>query len=229
MTDAEIWKPFPGYEGYYEVSSTGRVRRCSLLKPLRSTWGYLTVSPTAPDRGQVRVCIHRMVLEAFVGPAPTPQHVVNHINGNKHDNRVENLEWVTQSENISHAYRTGLKKRYYGMANKSRKLTDEKVSQILQMVANRVEQEEICATFGVSQSTVSAIVNGRRWPHVPRPPELANRRKFGSDKLNERQVIEIRSLIANRRQSFRKIAAHYGVDEGTIRAIAYGKTWKHVS
>jgi len=170
-----------------------------------------------------------MVLEAFAGPPPSPKHVANHINGNKHDNRAENLEWVTQSENIYHAYRTGLKKRYYGTANHYTKLTEEKVSELLKMVADRVEQDVICKTFNVSQVTVSAIVNGRRWPHVPRPPELANRRKFGSDKLSDDQVREIRSLCNRRAQSFRKIAAHYGVDEGTVRAIAHGRTWKHIS
>jgi len=229
MKTVEIWKPFPGYEGFYEVSSLGNVRRCSPLKPSKSTWGYLTVAPTAPDRGQTRVCVHRMVLEAFAGPPPTPKHVANHINGNKHDNRAENLEWVTQSENILHAYRIGLKKRYFGTANAFTKLTEEKVAELLQMVANRVDQETICKKFNVSQATVSGIVSGRRWAHVPRPPELENRVKFGSDKLSEAQVREIRELARTKAHSNRELAARYGVDEANIRAIAKGKTWKHVS
>jgi predicted XRE-type DNA-binding protein len=228
MKTNEMWKPFPGYEGYYEVSSMGNVRRCSLLKPSATTWGYLTVAPTAPDRGQTRVVVHRKVLEAFSGPPPSPHHVANHINGDKHDNRIDNLEWVTQSENVSHAYRTGLKKRYFGTANAFSKLTEEQVSEILIMVANRVGQKEICAAFGIPQKTVSDIVNGRRWSHVPRPPELDHRRKYGKDKLSEEQVREIRQLVGTKTKSNRQIAALYGVNEANIRAIASGKTWKHV-
>lgn len=105
------WKPVHGYEGLYEVSNYGDIR--SVAK------GGIILSPAKDDHGYFRVClyhngtaknkrIHRLVAEAFL-PNESRLPEVNHINGNKTDNKVENLEWVSTKENIIHAYRSGLK------------------------------------------------------------------------------------------------------------------------
>ena len=104
----ETWKAIPGYEGLYEVSDQGRVRSFrrvangQLLRPGRMPQGHLSV---ALGRGNSQ-CVHKLVLLAFVGPAPD-KHECCHNNGNPADNRLENLRWGTRSENIKDAVRHG--------------------------------------------------------------------------------------------------------------------------
>ena len=109
----EEWRDIRGYEGYYQVSNFGNVRGiarrgCSgkVLKPSLSTTGYPFVVLSVGCEAKSRK-IHRLVAEAFV-PNPDGLPEVNHINGDKEDFRIENLEWVTHKENLQHAARTGL-------------------------------------------------------------------------------------------------------------------------
>lgn len=109
----EQWRPVPGYEGYYEVSDQGRVRSLDRLivyvngdrhytkGKLKSVSdngnGYLSVS-LSRNNSDVRRYVHRLVLEAFVGPAPEGMEAC-HGNAKRHDNRLSNLRWDTRVEN----------------------------------------------------------------------------------------------------------------------------------
>lgn len=111
----EVWKPIKGFEGIYEVSSNGNVRNAKgrHLKPFMIRQGYLMVELfNHYERTHARV--NRLVAEAFI-PNPNNKSEVNHRNGDKTDNSVLNLEWATKSENMIHAYRSGLqtKGRYH--------------------------------------------------------------------------------------------------------------------
>lgn len=115
----EIWKDIEGYEGLYQVSNLGNVKslrkridkgKChryfdeKILKPIETNRGYLRVK-LCKDRKIKKIRVHRLVAEAFI---KRPELEVNHIDGNKKNNKVENLEWVTQRENKQHAWITGL-------------------------------------------------------------------------------------------------------------------------
>ena len=114
----EVWKDVLGYEGIYQVSNLGRVKRISknhlcniryqgeyYLKPLDNGKGYYRMKLS--DKGiSKRVMLHRIIAEAFI-PNLENKKVINHINCDRKDNRIENLEWTTQSENCLHAVRLG--------------------------------------------------------------------------------------------------------------------------
>ena len=101
-----------GYEGLYKVSNLGRVKRTKtnrILKNRLSTQGYIMVTLCKKSK-PFNASVHRLIAEVFI-ENPLNKEQINHINGIKHDNRIENLEWVTSSENMVHAYETGLKTR----------------------------------------------------------------------------------------------------------------------
>ena len=117
---SEIWKEVPDFEGLYEVSNYGNVRSVDRTvnhhkglqslkgkpkKPSLSTSGYLKVSLYKDNKNHNRY-IHRLVITAF--SSEEEQETVNHIDGNKLNNHISNLEWVTDKENNNHAYSTGL-------------------------------------------------------------------------------------------------------------------------
>ena len=105
----EIWRDIAGYEGLYQVSNCGRVKsfyRGGRILKQSLKRGYMFVELYLNTNGKIHI-VHRLVAQAFI-PNPLNKLEVNHINGIKTDNRVENLEWVTRSENEQHAYDTGL-------------------------------------------------------------------------------------------------------------------------
>lgn len=104
----EQWRDVLGYETLYQVSSTGRIRRNGRIKSQQiDKGGYCTVWFSKNSK-QKNLKVHRLVAEAFI-PNPECKRTVNHIDGNKRNNCVENLEWATHSENIIHANVTGLR------------------------------------------------------------------------------------------------------------------------
>lgn len=116
----EIWKDVVGYEGRYQVSNLGRVKslrmwssvqrrycqRERILKQYQNTTGYFQINLKTNGTRRLGL-VHRLVAQAFI-PNLENKREVNHINGIKADNRVENLEWCTSQYNTIHAYKTGL-------------------------------------------------------------------------------------------------------------------------
>lgn len=174
--DQEVWRPVKGYEDRYEVSSMGRVRslpnrerstrnRIVVLRPYVGDDGYPFV--TIWRNGKKRKCtIHRLVAGAFI-PNPEDKPQVNHIDGNKDNNRVSNLEWVTAAENVQHAFRVGLQEgtRQVGMRNGRAKLCDDDVLRIRQQ-RGRCRPDDLAKEYGVSVSLIRQIWRRVVWTHI---------------------------------------------------------------
>lgn len=129
----EVWKPIKDFEGYYEVSNKGRIKslkRNIILNQGNITRGYLGVS-LAKEGIHYSKRVHKLVAQAFM-PNPANKPSINHINGNKKDNRVENLEWCTPGENMQHAQKCNL---LYKGKKKIYCLEDNKIYESMQEVA----------------------------------------------------------------------------------------------
>jgi hypothetical protein len=170
----EVWK-FVGTENEdYSVSNLGRIRsnhrviiksngspqpireRIRKIKPNKK--GYCTYHV---DSGRKHIKVHSAVMAAFVGPRPEG-HQINHIDGNKSNNCLDNLEYCTGLENIRHAIKSGLIKAC-GEDSSCSKLTE---LQALEIRKSTKLHREIAVDFGVTSATVSRIKNGKRWPHL---------------------------------------------------------------
>lgn len=157
---SEEWKEIPGSDCF--ASSLGRVRL-----GLKETYGYNNSSGyksyglVIDGRRQTKR-VHRLVMLAFHGPSPLD---VNHKNGVKTDNRLENLEYCTKSENNRHAMRTGLNVPVYGTRNQFAKLTEAQVEDIL-LNMGHLSVTEIGKKFGVKNNLISYIRTGKAWRHV---------------------------------------------------------------
>jgi hypothetical protein len=173
IPSSEAWRPIVGYEGWYEVSDHGRVRR--VAGGMGARVGKVVALGTT-NRGYRRVVLHRrrqtkgrlvhhLVLEAFVGPRPAG-HECNHKDGDKTNNRPSNLEWVTKSGNAHHAVKLGLWPMNRGEKARHAKLTAAQVVEIRQL-AGTISQDEIAARYGVTQRAISFIVRRETWRHVP--------------------------------------------------------------
>ncbi len=171
----EIWKLVPSFPDY-EASNLGRLRRRVhksnipagyILKPQKVRSGYMTCrlyNPIRPGKS-FDIKVHTAIAEAFLGPRPKGC-VLNHKNGIKIDNRPDNLEYVTQSENQRHAYILGLQKGMKGKTNPSVKLTEEDVQNIRTMLAQGISQRAIAMRYGITQTTVSRIKLSKSWKHI---------------------------------------------------------------
>jgi hypothetical protein len=165
---AREFKPVAGFVGY-SVSGCGDVFSAISGKILkhRMVGGYPMVTLCGEYKKPIH--IHVLVLSSFVGKRPDG-YVANHINGIKTDNRVENLEWTTQSENVSHAYKKGLRKinkahreRCALLGKNKRSYTQEQCDEIQKKYTGaRGEINSLAKKHGISRDAVSNILRGTR-------------------------------------------------------------------
>lgn len=189
----EIWKDIQGYEGIYQVSSLGRVKSLPrenryfnslagkecvrhykerIMKLKKNRGGYMTAHLRDEENGKEDwPTVHRLVATAFI-PNPNEKPTINHKDGIKVNNFLENLEWATWSENTRHAHDNGLAKSV--IAKYAKKGSDHpqsklKESDILDIRKKRQEGmtlASIASEYGVYFSLIHKICTGEAWKHV---------------------------------------------------------------
>jgi hypothetical protein len=170
----ENYKDIQGFEGYYQVSNLGNVKRLNsitshsrrrregVLKQYKRKNGYSSVDLCVSGIKKTFL-VHRLVAFTFLNNS---KEEVNHINGIKSDNRLENLEWNTRSENQLHSIRIGLRTSK-GIKNSQSKLNESQVMEIRQMVAlNVMKKGDVAKKFNISAPTISDIISKRSWSHI---------------------------------------------------------------
>lgn len=172
----ETWKPIPGYETLYAVSDWGNVKRLERksrnpnaefilperVSKLSLSRGYFRVSLWNDNCGKV-FFVHRLVMLAFVGHSDLS---VDHINGDKTDNRLCNLRYCTLSQNTMYQHEAGRARFVRGIKNGKAKLTDEIVRQARTLLSSGLSTQKVADHFGVTKGAIQAMKEGRTWSHV---------------------------------------------------------------
>ncbi|WP_052253431.1 NUMOD4 domain-containing protein [Staphylococcus shinii] len=176
----ETWKDIEGYEDLYTISDHGQIKRKSrellidgvtrrldekVLKNFKGTLGYMHVNLYKNGKPK-QFKIHRLMMTAFVDK-PIDKNIINHIDGDKSNNLLKNLEWCSHKENSIHAYNTGLAKGGKGEENSQSRLTEKDVLNIRELYATGTfTQKELGLKFNISREQARDIINYKRWKHI---------------------------------------------------------------
>jgi hypothetical protein len=178
----EEWRKVPGVEPHIEASSLGRVRRPSfvsesvreglkntqrrtgvIFSPYIAHNGYLTIQLKANGR-RTKYTVHRLIGRAFI-EGYAPDLSINHIDGNKLNNSLGNLEWVTLARNTQHQWEIGLV-NLRGENHPSHKLKEPEVIEIRKLIKSGVSCNSIALKLGVSPAIIYKIRDRKNWAHI---------------------------------------------------------------
>jgi len=154
---SEEWQPVVGYEGLYEVSSLGRIRRVKILSPALKKHGYLQVSLVDGNGGRKSLRLHRLVAEAFI-PNPEGKPQVNHLDENPLNNCANNLAWATAEENTNYGSRT----EKASAKNGCRTPVVQISPQALAVVAQYESQSAAARATGINLASINACLRGKQ-------------------------------------------------------------------
>ncbi len=177
----EIWLDIPDYKGLYQASSLGRIKsidrkilcrdgrekliKGTVLSPSKNKHGYLAVALCLKGVPQTHT-VHKLVSKTFLGLRPNHMQV-NHLDGDKTNNAISNLEYCTPSDNTRHAFATGLNPSK-GEANTSAKLKTDDIKSIVARASNGETLRSIASSYGLVVSSIWSIVNNKAWRHIER-------------------------------------------------------------
>lgn len=153
----EEWRPVVGYEGRYEVSSLGRIRRVKIIVPSMKKHDYMQVSLVDGDGVRKSLRLHRIVAEAFL-PNPEGKPQVNHKDEDPENNRADNLEWATAEENTNYGSRTARA----AAKNGSKTPIIQIDPKTLEAVAEYPGQSAAARATGISLASINACLRGKQ-------------------------------------------------------------------
>ena len=196
-----------------------------------STWldtcKYIVVGLSI-DGKKSKFLIHRLLAEHFVhNPDPDTLVQVNHIDGDKLNNKIENLEWVTAGDNQRHAYETGLKTIPIGEANGRSILSDQEVIEIYNRLLAGESNISVAKAYGVERTTIFGIKCKKNWQYLTKDlPDIFIKEK--PDKLTEEKVHEVCKLLVEK-VKHQEIADRLNVSKHQVADISRKRCFKHIS
>lgn len=163
----EIWKPIPKYEDRYLISNLGRMRslfKNCLLKLSANHQGYYVITLWRHQKTE-SFSVHRLVAKVFMSDPPTYLHQINHKDGNKQNNCVDNLEWCTAKENVAHSIKNGLNKTIApGDSHQGAKLSLSIINKIREtFLKGNISVNELCLIYNVGELAIRRILMNKTW------------------------------------------------------------------
>ena len=183
MNTHAIWKDIAGYEGIYQVNNFGKIKRLEYemirsdgspmvydeyekqTKVLKNGYEYVMLNRNG---GQKYVKVSRLVAEAFI-PNPKGLREVNHINGDKLDNRVVNLEWMSHADNVRHRFKVLGK-----MTTSNRKIMCVETGEKFSSIQEAIRKKEICSCSLWKALRYGVAVKGNHWKYLDKAKERTN-------------------------------------------------------
>lgn len=227
---SEEWKDIPGFEGKYQASTLGNLRSLKIaegkiiprivLKPKKQKNGYLRVCIIDSSKARHNCSVHRLVALAFI-KNPENYPVVNHLDGNKTNNRLENLEWVTFSQNSNHAVDTGLFDHISGEGSHLSKFKNEEILEVVTLLKSGKTPSEVSKISKLSRPVCSKINLGKTWRMFLKKygvysyPINKETKPFFNNKMREDDILKVLEL-SSKGFSQKHIATELGISQSTI-------------
>lgn len=162
----EIWKDIEGYEGFYQINCNGHVKSLRTGKTLKpgTINGYYSIT-LCVNFLHKSFLVHRLIAKSFI-PNPDNKPCINHKDGNRKNNALDNLEWCTQLENVRHAFRNGLVNTSAGEKHYRSRLKKEDVLDIIRLVNAGGKKSKIAKQYNITNPAISRIIGGYVWKNV---------------------------------------------------------------
>lgn len=212
---------FKQHKSGYLISNYGNIKGkiVEFLKLYTNKEGYVSTYKIG--------LVHRAVYETFVGDIP-PNHQINHIDYNRSNNKLNNLELSTPSQNVKHSKKNPQHKKTVGENNPTSTLTNKDVIQIYNMIKNGYDNIDIAIKFHLHDKYVSLIRHGKRWKHLySQYFNYDDRYHFslGVNFLNKTKIFEILTLLTTTTKTNDEISTLYGIHKTLISAVRHKRIW----